>query len=138
MVRTTPSTPPRGDAEIPSQAAHDARQPPTRPSDEGVIHERRAHDRVGVEHTAWPEAALLRPGRDVTLVNLSAGGALVHSRSSIAPNAQAELHLLGDHRRHIRGHVTRSHVVRLSPICYEAAIVFAHRLQILARDERDG
>ena len=47
--------------------------------------ERRARFRVPPGHTPWARAAILRPGQDVTIINLSAGGALVESSLRMKP-----------------------------------------------------
>jgi hypothetical protein len=95
-----------------------------------VSSERRAADRLPPHHTPWRELALLRPGQEVVVINLSCGGALVESDGRMSPGARAELQLFGDARRLVRGRVTRCHVMRLDPIRYQGAIVFDERLEI--------
>jgi hypothetical protein len=91
--------------------------------------ERRDHARVPPEQTPWQRAALLRPGREVVLVNLSRGGALIESTNRMHPGARTELQLLGDARRTIRGRIDRCRVTALDPVRYQGAIVFDERLE---------
>ena len=90
--------------------------------------ERRAASRVIPEHTPWQRLALLRPGRDVVLINISAGGALVESAVRLPPGTRTELQLFGAPRRAIRGRIERCRVSCLEPLCYEGAIVFDEAL----------
>lgn len=86
--------------------------------------DRRAARRLPPEQTPYSRSALLRPGRDVTIVNLSTGGALVRSASRMNPGTDAELHLTGPSRVSIRGRIDRCIVISIEPLSYEAAIVF--------------
>jgi hypothetical protein len=90
--------------------------------------ERRHAVRVPPEVTPWHPIALLRPGQEVTLINVSCGGALLESGSRIKPGARTELHLSGPLRRSIAGRVDRCRVTSLEPLRYEAAIVFEQQL----------
>ena len=91
--------------------------------------ERRRTTRVPPEATPWEPAALLRPGVDVVLLNVSAGGALIESRTRISPGARTELQLLGAVRRAVRGRIDRCAVSALNPVRYRGAIVFDEQLQ---------
>lgn len=86
--------------------------------------DRRGAERLAPERTPWPRLALLRPGLEVALVNVSAGGALVESRTRLTPGAKTELQLFGPSRRSVRGRVERCRVANLEPLRYEGAIVF--------------
>ena len=86
--------------------------------------DRRRAPRVRPEHTPWGEAALLRPGQDVTVLNVSRGGALVESASRMLPGVRAELQLIGVRRCMARGRIDRCHVTCLTPLRYRGAIVF--------------
>lgn len=88
------------------------------------VGERRRTPRVCPSRTEWQETALLRPGQDVVILNLSRGGALLESKSRMAPGGRAELHLFGDRRRVVRGRIERCHIVRLEPLRYTGAMVF--------------
>ena len=98
--------------------------------------DRRRAPRLTAAETAWAEAALLRPGQDVVVINLSPGGVLVESGSRMSPGARAELQLLGESRRAVRGRVERCRVVRLDPVRYQGAIVFDEQLELAARPLR--
>ncbi len=62
----------------------------------------------------------------VQVVELSAGGALVESRTPVRPNARTELSLDGvDGRRHaVRARVLRCWVSALEPLTYRCAVTF--------------
>jgi hypothetical protein len=91
--------------------------------------DRREVTRVPPERTPWPREALLRPGQEVRLVNVSAGGALLESRTRMTPGLRTELQLFGDLRRSIGGRIARCHVAALDPVRYQGAIVFDGRLE---------
>jgi hypothetical protein len=78
--------------------------------------ERREAPRVDPRRTQWHEVALLRPGQEVLVVNLSPGGALLESPTRMSPGARAELHLFGAPRLMVRGRVDRCEIVRLQPL----------------------
>jgi hypothetical protein len=90
--------------------------------------DRRHAPRVPPQQTPWQGPALLRPGQAVVVVNVSAGGALVHSGTRMTPGTRTELQLSGTSRRSIRGRVERCRVTALDPLRYEGAIVFDERL----------
>jgi hypothetical protein len=76
----------------------------------------------------WPALALLRPGLDVFIINVSSGGALLDSQARLSPGARAELQLLGERRRLVRGTIDRCEVVCLAPLRYRGAMVFEEPL----------
>ncbi len=90
--------------------------------------DRRATVRVAAEKTPWRPLALLRPGQEVVLLDLSAGGALVESHARMKPGTRTELQLFGSQRRHVRGQIGRCRVSHLDPVRYEGAIVFDEHL----------
>ena len=87
-------------------------------------------------------SARLRPGYDVSLIDVSAGGALIESDRRLLPGAAVELHLKSEHRPPaiMRGHVLRSVVARLRSnlVCYRGAIRFDHELPWLVNDGSGG
>jgi hypothetical protein len=91
--------------------------------------ERRDAARVAPEDTPWRRSALLRPGQDILVVNLSVGGALVESATRMMPGTRTELQLIGSTRQVVRGRIERCRVARLEPLRYEGAIVFDERLE---------
>jgi len=69
--------------------------------------------------------ARLRPGREVEVMDLSSGGARVHSLFRLLPGHDTELQLIGAaSRRTLAGRVDRCRVCQVSPLVYEAVIVF--------------
>lgn len=97
--------------------------------------DRRRAPRVRPAYTPWGDLALLRPGQDVTVLDISCGGALVESAARLRPGARAELQLLGVPRCMVRGHVNRCHVASLDPLRYRGAIVFDEQLEMPLRFE---
>jgi hypothetical protein len=92
--------------------------------------ERRGGARVTPDQTRWRRLALLRPGQEVAVVNLGPGGALLESANRMKPGARTELQLFGEVRWQVRGRIDRCRVLRLAPLCYEAAIVFEEPLDL--------
>ena len=69
--------------------------------------------------------ARLRPGREVEVMDLSNGGARVRTRFRLLPGHHTELQLIGAaSRRTLAGRVDRCRVCQVSPLLYEAVIVF--------------
>lgn len=82
--------------------------------------------------------ARVRPGLDVTLVDLSAGGALVETVHRLLPGSAIELKLdSGEKRAAVRGRVLRCVVSRLcaEAVWYRGAIGFDRHLPWLADGE---
>lgn len=76
-------------------------------------------------------AARVRPGHQATLLDVSAGGALIETAYRLLPGAAVELHVeTAHHRTCMRGHVLRCAVVGVCStlICYRGAIGFEGRL----------
>ena len=100
--------------------------------------ERRASPRRTRAECAWLVAARLRPGRDVRVLDLSTGGALVEAASRLMPGAPIVLHLVGVRGHHtIRGTVLRCYVSALDPLTgvrYRAALVFDQCFAVPASD----
>ena len=94
--------------------------------------ERRRAPRLCPDRTQWSGTALLRPGREVHVINLSRGGALIESASRLAPGTRAELQLLGSPRRLVCGRIDRCQVSALNPLCYRGAVVFDTALDLPA------
>ena len=90
--------------------------------------------------------ARLRPGRDVEVIDLSSGGALLEARCRLLPGARVELQLELDERWYVtRGRVLRSRVARLDRllgVAYRAAVAFDAAFPIpfanAAASEADG
>ena len=87
---------------------------------------RRAHRRQTFEQHGI-EGARMRPGYEVVLVDVSAGGALVESDRRLLPGSLIELHLASSGRAvSVRGRVIRCAVARLmaTGVWYQGAIKF--------------
>jgi hypothetical protein len=89
-------------------------------------HERRRAPRVAADHFGLAGVAVVRPGVDVLVVDMSCGGVLVESSSAIRPGARTELAFDGltGGRRLIGVRALRSWVCRLEPLRYRAALRF--------------
>lgn len=85
--------------------------------------------------------ALVRPGREVALVDVSAGGALVESTHRLLPGTLIDLHLASPGRAvSIRGRVLRCVVARLRPagVRYHGAIKFDRDLPWFPDEDAAG
>jgi hypothetical protein len=93
-----------------------------------IAAERRRWPRKAGVDCAWLVGTRVRPGRDVSLLDLSRGGALVEGAIRLLPGAVVELQLLGHESRHVvRGHVLRCAVSALDRrlgVHYRAAVRF--------------
>lgn len=101
--------------------------------------------RVALRHHHVEEhgivSARVRPGHDVTLIDVSAGGALVEGRYRLLPGANVELQLETSQRSAaIRGRVVRCSVshLRSTSVCYRGAIAFDRHLPWFVEDESAG
>jgi hypothetical protein len=86
-------------------------------------------------------AARIRPGRDVELVDVSAGGALIETTHRLLPGTAIDLHLTGSERRTSgRGRILRCAVTRLRPggVWYRGAVAFDRHLPWLDDDGGNG
>lgn len=84
-------------------------------------------------------SARVRPGRDVALIDVSAGGALIESAHRLLPGTIIELRLaMGERCTSVRGCVLRCAVARLRPtsVWYRGAIGFDRDLSWFVN--RDG
>ena len=86
--------------------------------------ERRAGRRSRPEERGWRSAAVLRPGLEVDILDLSPGGARISSTARLKPGGRVELHLAGGSHRVVSGRISRCRVVRLMPLHNEGAKVF--------------
>jgi hypothetical protein len=86
-------------------------------------------------------SARVRPGYDVSVIDVSAGGALLESERRLLPGALVEVHFRSDQRSEIvRGRVVRCAVARLhaAAVCYRGAIAFDHNLLWLVDEGASG
>lgn len=89
--------------------------------------DRRLAARKARHECTWLVSVRLRPGRDVRVVDLSNGGALVEGLVRLMPGSPIELHVLCLDARHtVRGRVLRCYVSAIGPagVCYRAALGF--------------
>jgi hypothetical protein len=96
--------------------------------------DRRADARFGQPVIAGTQA-ILRPGYAVSLIDLSAGGALIQGPRPLRPGARVHLQLLtGTRRLGIAAHVLRCSVASLDSrqgVQYRGALKFDHRCDAL-------
>lgn len=86
-------------------------------------------------------SARVRPGREASLLDVSAGGALVETTYRLLPGSSIELHVATSERRaSVRGGVLRSAVVgvRAAGMCYRSAIGFDELLSWFVDGEAGG
>jgi hypothetical protein len=87
-------------------------------------------------------SARVRPGHDVRVIDVSAGGALVETTHRLLPGAAIDLHLAtSESNVAVRGRVLRCAVARLHPtmVAYRGAIGFERHLPwFVEEDETAG
>ncbi|MGE3277218.1 MAG: hypothetical protein AB7O67_19050 [Vicinamibacterales bacterium] len=90
-----------------------------------VGRERRRQPRIAAAQTRWGPMAVLRPGRSVELVDLSAAGARVRGAARLLPGRRAELQLLGPRGRcTLVAAVVYCAVTGLEPLEYSGGLCF--------------
>lgn len=99
------------------------------PRDAATSHaERRRFRRIGEAEQCAAAGARLRPGRDVSILNVSRGGACVEAASRVLPDTRVELQVtLSAWRWAVGAHVLRCHVSALvedQGARYRAALQF--------------
>lgn len=88
--------------------------------------ERRGERRLSGGGPRWHARALMRPGQDVTVINICSRAALVESAARLRPGAHTEMQLAGtDARTSVRGRLDRCYVAGLEPLRYRGVLVFA-------------
>jgi hypothetical protein len=95
------------------------------------VADRRQAPRHAALHGHGIVSATVRPGHEVLLIDVSAGGALLETGRRLLPGSSIELHLATRERRTlVRGSVLRCAVARLSrnAVCYRGAIGFEGNL----------
>ncbi len=102
----------------------------------GPSPDRRRAIRKNRAELSWLCGLRLRPGLDVALVNLSAGGALVETPTRLRPGGRTVLRLTGAAGSWtVSGCVLRSWVAAIEPehgVVYRGALVFDEALDLSA------
>ena len=86
-------------------------------------------------------AARVRPGHDVSVIDVSAGGALIESAHRLLPGTSVELQLeTANHRVGVRGCVLRCAIVglRSNAVSYRGAIAFDRCLPWFVDEDSTG
>ena len=103
---------------------------PTRPNEE-----RRREQRLAPEQTRWADAARLRPGMDVLVVDIGTRGVLVESTVRLHIGQRMEIALTASdtgERLDLAGTVRRCHIAKLSPLTYRGALEFDVSIELQA------
>ena len=99
--------------------------------------ERRSHPRLSGARVRQI-AARVRPGRTVSLVDVSRFGALVEAATPLRPGARIDVHLAdGDGQTALAAVVTRCRVCAIDPeagVTYEAALSFEAPCQLACEE----
>ncbi len=108
---------------------------------QGPTPDRRRAIRRKRAELSWLRGLRLRPGLDVALVNLSAGGALIETPTRLRPGARTVVRVRGAAGSWtVSGSVSRSWVAAIEPahgVVYRGALVFDEALD-LPRSGTDG
>ena len=86
------------------------------------------------ETTGWRDAAVLRPGLAVRVLDIGPLGALLESEVRLRPGVRTQLHLTASHagsRMVVAGRLGRCHVCRLEPLRYRGSIEFDRMVELL-------
>jgi PilZ domain len=98
-------------------------------------HERRQTERLTPEQTKWADAARLRPGLDVHVVDIGTHGVLLETAVRLHIGQRMEMTLTtndGETRLDLAGAVRRCHISSLSPLVYRGALEFDDSIELLA------
>jgi hypothetical protein len=109
--------------------------------DFAVVEDRRVDARFGTEVLASSRATV-RPGCTVTIIDLSAGGALVQAGRPLRPGARVHLQFQrGSRRFALAAHIQRCAVWALDAdhgVMYRAGLQFEHRCHAVWEAERQA
>jgi hypothetical protein len=89
--------------------------------------ERRREERLAPEQTKWADAARLRPGLDVRVVDIGTRGVLVETTVRLHIGQRMEVVLQASdtgERLDLAGTVRRCHIANLNPLTYRGAFEF--------------
>ena len=97
--------------------------------------ERRREDRLAPEQTKWADAARLRPGLDVRVVDIGTRGVLLETSVRLHIGQRMEVVLQASdsgERLDLAGTVRRCHIASLSPLTYRGALEFDASIDLQA------
>ena len=97
--------------------------------------ERRREARLPPEQTRFSDAAKLRPGFDVRVLDIGSRGVLIEAPTRLYIGVRVELTLFATEantRLELMGVVRRCHVASLSPIVYRGALEFNQAIEVQA------
>ena len=95
--------------------------------------DRRREPRLTPDQTRWAEAAKIRPGVDVRVLDIGSRGVLLEATSRLHIGLKVELTLFATDaktRLDLLGIVRRCHVSSLSPITYQGALEFSQAIEL--------
>lgn len=95
--------------------------------------ERRRAERLTPDQTPWAEAARLRPGLDVRVVDIGTRGVMIEAPTRLHIGTRVELTLFAAEtgtRLDLMGMVRRCHVSSLSPLTYRGALEFSQAIEV--------
>lgn len=94
--------------------------------------ERRTTVRTSPADTWWSARAVLRPGHEVTILDVGSGGVRLATQVALRPGRRVELQLVrGDAKHLVGGRVVRCQLVSLTPPVYHVAIALGESLPML-------
>jgi hypothetical protein len=97
--------------------------------------ERRRAERLAPDQTRWAEAARLRPGFDVRVIDIGPRGVLIEAPARLHIGLRVELALFASDaptRLDLMGIVRRCHVSSLNPLTYRGALEFSQPIEVRA------
>ena len=97
--------------------------------------ERRREDRLPPDQTKWADAARLRPGMDVRVVDIGTRGVLVETTVRLHIGQRMEIALTANDtggQLNLAGTVRRCHIANLSPLAYRGALEFDVSIELRA------
>ena len=97
--------------------------------------ERRREERLAPDQTKWSDAARLRPGMDVRVVDIGTRGVLVETTVRLHIGQRMEIALTDNDtggQLNLAGTVRRCHIANLSPLTYRGALEFDVSIELRA------
>ena len=97
--------------------------------------ERRRDERLAPEQTKWADAARLRPGLDVRVIDIGTRGVLLETSVRLHIGQRMEIALQANdsgERLDLRVTVRRCHIASLDPLTYRGALEFDTSIELQA------